>query len=446
MSDPIGQFFETLVLPTPRPYAERAPTAQQRVADLLDSVANPHRRLRCIHIAGSKGKGSTALYAEAIAEASGLKTATFTSPHLESWTERFRIGGRAVGEASLIDAIERLRPIVAALKERHREDPPTFFDVLTTLAFMLFAEAGVDLAFIEAGIGARLDATTVAPALVACLTTVEKEHTDKLGATLERIAIEKAGVIRPGKPLVLGKLPTEAQAVVIERARAADARVSRIGRDFHADARPVDAGHSALHFQNPNGDLKVILPQPAPYIALNAALAIECLLQTRLTSDKKIFETAIRCLSCTRLPARVEVLAADPPIIVDAAHTAVSMTLLTQVLVGFDTPFLAVLSLSGAKEIDVVFAPLMSVVTRIITTQADPTRSMPAESLAEVLRERWPKTRVTATTDPDRALALAYREHQQLHSGICVTGSVYLAGRGRRVLRCLLNKAVLDEN
>ena len=225
---------------------------------------------------------------------------------------------------------------------------------------------------------------------------------------------------------------------MLERAKAAGAPVARIGRDFRAEARRVDATHCALHFESKSGELKVILPQPAPFIVLNAALAVECLLQSQLSPEKKIFAAATETLPSTRLPARAEILRADPPIIVDAAHTTASMTGLTQVLAGFDTSFLAVLSLSGAKEIDTVFAPLMSMVNRVITTRADPSRSMPCTLLAEVLGQHWPQARVTAADDPDRALELAYREHQQLDTGICVTGSVYLAGRARRVLRSLM--------
>ena len=162
--------------------------------------------LRCVHIVGSKGKGSTALYAEAIAEGAGVRTATFTSPHLESWNERFRIRAKPIDDSSLLAAIEKLRPHVISVRDQHRDDPPTFFDTLTALGLMLFADAEVDLAIIEAGIGARLDATTIAPAIVTCVTSIEKEHTDKLGNTLEQIATEKAGVIRSATPLVLGKL------------------------------------------------------------------------------------------------------------------------------------------------------------------------------------------------------------------------------------------------
>ena len=427
--------------PVPRPYAERAASAQKRVADLLERVGNPERSLRCIHITGSKGKGSTALFAEALAEAAAIRTGTFTSPHLESWNERFRLDARPVSETSLVDAIETIRPHVTALQEQYPDDPPTFFDSLTALALILFANAEVDLAIVEAGIGARLDATSIAPAITACITTIEKEHTDKLGHTLRAIATEKSGVIRAGKPLVLGELAPEAREVVLERAAFENAPVSMLGRDFQAAAHRVDHLHTRLRFESHQRQLEVVLAQPAPYVTLNAALAIECVLQSRLVAESAVFTTAGPALEKTRLPARVEILRAEPPVIVDAAHTAVSITHLAQVLGSFSpASFVAVLSLSDSKRIDVVLDALMPVVARVITTRADPVRSMPAEVLARGLAERWPGIDIEAVSDPDRALSLAFAVSGQLNLGICATGSVYLAGRARRVLGALLEE------
>lgn len=437
--DPIGEFVESLLLPTPRPYAERAASAQKRVADLLERVGNPHRRLRCLHIAGSKGKGSTALFAESIAEAAAMRTGTFTSPHLETWAERFRLDGRQVSESSIVEAIEMLRPHVTELQDQYPDDPPTFFDSLTALALMLFATAEVELAIIEAGIGARLDATSIAPAIATCITTIEKEHTDKLGHTLAAIAIEKSGVIRRGKPLVLGELAPQAREVLLERAASENAPVSLLGRDFQAVVNPVGHTHTTLSFESHLQRLEVVLAQPAPFVTLNAALAMECVLQTRLVPDKSVFATAGKALENTRLPARVEILRTEPPVIVDAAHTVVSITHLTKVLAAFSSDsFLAVLSLSNSKCIDAVFSPLMPLISRVITTRADPERSIPAEALAQNLAERWPNIDIDAVGDPDRALSLAFEEHERLDIGICATGSVYLAGRARRVLRALL--------
>jgi dihydrofolate synthase/folylpolyglutamate synthase len=198
---------------------ERSPAELRRarlslapVQSLLARIAEPQRGLHVLHIAGSKGKGSTALLSEALLRAAGLSTGTFTSPHLERWTERFRIDGREVPGDALGAAIGALRPHVDAL--RSSSEPPSFFDVTTAAAFQLFAEARVDVAILEVGLGGRLDSTNVVTPAVSCITSIELEHTDKLGDTLAAIAGEKAGIAKRGVPLVTGALPAEAAEVV----------------------------------------------------------------------------------------------------------------------------------------------------------------------------------------------------------------------------------------
>ena len=172
---------------------------------LLDAIGRPQDALSVLHVAGSKGKGSTCLLAESILAALGERVGTFTSPHLESWIERFRIDGREVDEASLVAAVERVRPAVDALRDGPPETRPSFFDATTAIAFVLFAEAGVDRAVIEVGLGGRLDSTNVVRPAVTCITSIELEHTDKLGSTEAAIAGEKAGILKSGVPAEIGR-------------------------------------------------------------------------------------------------------------------------------------------------------------------------------------------------------------------------------------------------
>ena len=209
---------------------ERAPRRRELrlslepVTRLLERVGRPERGLSVLHVAGSKGKGSTALFAEAVLAAAGERVGTFTSPHLEHWTERFRIGGREVAAPDLADVLTRLRPHVEALLHDPDAPDPSFFDATTAAAFLLFREAGVERAVVEVGLGGRLDSTNVVEPAVACITSIELEHTDRLGATLEAIAGEKAGIVKPGRPVVTGSLPEEAARVVARCAAAAGAR------------------------------------------------------------------------------------------------------------------------------------------------------------------------------------------------------------------------------
>ena len=204
----------SLVRGDPRPYQTRARLAQLPVRALLSRVGNPEATLRVVHIAGSKGKGSTALYLEAILHAAGLGTGTFTSPHLQRWTERLRIDARESTEAEFAALLARLQPHVRALQLEDEDGAASFFDVLTAAAFLLFAQRGVDCAIVEAGIGGRLDATNVVQPRVSCITSLELEHTDKLGTHIAAIAEEKAGIIKKGVPVVVGPLPGFGRVIV----------------------------------------------------------------------------------------------------------------------------------------------------------------------------------------------------------------------------------------
>src|SRR5215468_4841731 len=203
------------------------------VTALLMRLGEPQRRLRVLHVAGSKGKGSTALLAEAVLRAAGLSTGTFTSPHLERWTERFRIDGREVEGDALAAALAPLRPHVDAL--RAGPEPPSFFDVTSAAAFSLFADAAVDVAIVEVGLGGRLDSTNVVAPAVCCITSIELEHTDLLGDTLAAIAAEKAGILKPGVPAVCGDLPGEALVVVERRAAELGCTLARVGREIDVE-------------------------------------------------------------------------------------------------------------------------------------------------------------------------------------------------------------------
>jgi dihydrofolate synthase/folylpolyglutamate synthase len=204
------------------PRRERLSLAPIRA--LLDRLGAPERGLSVIHVAGSKGKGSTALFAESVLRAAGARVGTFTSPHLERWTERFRIDGDGGAADRLAAAVAELRPHVDALRDAGGDTVPSFFDATTAAALLLFRDLRVDHAVLEVGLGGRLDSTNAVAPAVCCITSIELEHTDLLGDTLAAIAGEKAGILKPGVPAVCGELPREAFAVV-ER-RAAGARLS----------------------------------------------------------------------------------------------------------------------------------------------------------------------------------------------------------------------------
>ncbi|HEY5657418.1 MAG TPA: Mur ligase family protein, partial [Myxococcota bacterium] len=397
----------------------------------------PERELHVLHIAGSKGKGSTALLAEAILDAAGRRTGTFTSPHLETWTERFRIEGRPVDADRLAEAVDRVRPHVEALREQGRDLSPTFFDATTAVALLLFREARVEDVILEVGLGGRLDSTNVVVPAVTCITSIELEHTDRLGGTLAAIAGEKAGILKPGVPVVVGDLPSEAQSVVEGRAAALGAPLVRLGKELHVESLEEDL--EGARFRVVDGafaaDLRLpVLGRNQPF---NAALALACarrLLAGSGVDDAALAACARTGLAGASLPGRIEVLGRAPWIVVDAAHTAASARALAEVLQRIGRPVHLVLSVSAGKDTAAILDALLPCARALTLTRAEPARSLTPEAIATAARTRAPALEPRVVPNPHLALRAA-REALGPDDVLCVSGSVYLAGIARSVLR-----------
>ena len=401
---------------------------------LLERVGEPQRGLRVIHIAGSKGKGSTALFVEAICRAAGERVGTFTSPHLERWTERFRLDGQEVAGDLLAAAVARLRPHVDALRAADRVSAPTFFDATTAAALLLFERARVDRVVLEVGLGGRLDSTNVVVPGVACVTSIELEHTEKLGESLAEIAREKAGVLKPGVPAVAGNLPQPARAALIERAREVGTEVAWLGRDF--DVEVASAGPEGLALRLRDGPLRVAatLPVLGAHQAGNAALALACARRAGVAADADLAAAAARGLATATLPGRIEVLGRSPWLIVDAAHTAVSARALAVALAAIPRRRShIVLSISAGKDMASILAAVLPQADSVTVTRAEPARSLASEEIAAAVRAAAPGLDLRVVPNPHLAVRAA-RESLAADDLLCATGSVYLAGIARRVL------------
>jgi dihydrofolate synthase/folylpolyglutamate synthase len=414
------------------PDLSRARLSLAPVRALLERIGAPHERLRVVHVAGSKGKGSTALLCEALLRAAGRTTGTFTSPHLERWTERFRIDGREVPGGTLAAAIEALRPHADAL--RGGPEPPSFFDVTTAAAFRLFAEARVDVAVIEVGLGGRLDSTNVVAPAVACITSIEREHTEKLGDTLAAIAGEKAGIAKAGVPLVTGALPGEAAAVVEARARAVDCPLARLGRElgFEVLAEELDA----TRFRLTDGafELETALAAPGRHQAANAALALACVRRSGAVDDAALRTAAPRAFAAARLPGRIEIVSRAPWVVVDGAHTAASARALAATLrrIPRERSHL-VLSVSAGKDLTAICEALAPEADLVTVTRAEPVRSLDPQLVADAVRAVAGRAEVRVVPNPHLALRAA-REALAPGGLLVASGSFYLAGIARRVL------------
>ena len=426
-------WLEGLIDVERRPSLPYARLDVEPVRRLLARLGDPHAGLSVVHVAGSKGKGSTALLVEALLRALGERVGTFTSPHLERWTERFRIDGAEVDGARLAAAVARLRPHVEALAAADPERAPTFFDATTAAALLLFAEAGLDRVVLEVGLGGRLDSTNVVDPAVTCITTIELEHTDKLGATLAAIAAEKAGIVKPKRPLVLGALPPEAEATVLERAEERGAPVARLGHDFTAEVRSADLDGLRLALRDGPLAVEVVLPVLGTHQAANAALALACVRRLGAHSDAALAEAAVRGFASVQLPGRVEVVGRAPWLVVDAAHTAVSARALADALALLPRRAAhLVLSVSAGKDLSAILAALLPLASRVTLTRAEPARSLAPEAIAAAVRATGARVPLRVVPNPHLALRAA-RAGAGADELVLATGSVYLAGIARRI-------------
>lgn len=405
------------------------------IEQLLARIGHPERSLRCLHIAGSKGKGSTALLVDGIARALGERTGLFTSPHLESWTERIRVAGEPVSEAAFTEAV---RAVSGPVNTQAREDPelaPSFFDVLTAAALWRFAQDGVSLAILETGLGGRLDSTNIVQPLAVAITSIELEHTDRLGHTLAAIAGEKAGIIKPGVPVVAGRLPASAMAVVRRTAAERNAPLSVLGEDFEVRATGAGPGALSLQLDMTDVQLECALRSGARVMADNAALAAMLARKAQLFDRTTPVEaTLARALAATALPGRCELLSERPLLVIDAAHTLRAVESLADSVLKHRAGNLQLLvSLSMDRDV-ALLAPLAQHAQRIIACQPDADRSAPAPLLAAALARQFPGVQVDAAATVAGALDSALGQAAPTDL-IVATGSVYQAGAVRSAWR-----------
>ncbi len=429
-----GEWLDGLINVEKRPDFAHARLGLGPIQALLERLDNPHDGLRFIHIAGSKGKGSTALLAEAVLEAAGVRVGTFTSPHLERWTERVRIGGREVDGPLLAAAVERVRPHVEAMRYGDPSQAPTFIDETTAAALVCFREAGVELAILEVGLGGRLDSTNVVTPVVACITSIELEHTDTLGDSLAAIAGEKAGILKPAVAAVIGVLPRAAAAAVQARAAEVGVEPDWAGDAFAAEVLEEGPDGAMLRMRDGDVVFDARLPLLGRHQVGNAALALACVRRALDLDDDAFVSAAIQGLAAVTLPGRIERLERDPCVLVDGAHTAASAQALASVLRGIERRRTRlVLSISAGKDTASILASLVPLANEVTVTRAEPRRSLSPAEVGRAVREVAPGVELRVVPNPQLAVRAAY---DGLEAGdcLCVTGSVYLAGIARRIL------------
>jgi dihydrofolate synthase/folylpolyglutamate synthase len=403
---------------------------------LMELLGDPHRRFRSLHVAGTNGKGSTAAFLAGVLRAAGYRTGLYTSPHLVNFAERIRVDGMPIAEDRVVELAERVR-------RRYQELPPsgsgeamspTFFEVTTAMAFAHFAEAGVDVAVVEAGMGGRLDSTNVITPLVSVITNIDLEHTEFLGATLGQIAAEKAGIIKAGVPVVTGVVQTEAVRVIEGEAARQGAPVYRMPKDFSAERTspgpPQRFNYRGIDANFP--DLTVsLLGRHQVGNACLAAAAVECAVRAGV----RVPESALRSgLASAAWEGRLELLAREPDLYVDGAHNPASAAVLAEALRELRSGYprlVLVLGILQDKDHEGIISPLAPLADSIIVTRPAYARALDAAALAASVRRAHPSVSVAGTVGEAVARARAQASPDGL---VVVTGSLYTVGDARAAL------------
>ncbi len=407
-----------------------------RMKLLLKKLRNPHSALRCVHIAGTKGKGSTATMLAEMLQACGYKVGLYTSPHLVDIRERIRINGEMIRQGELTRYINK----VAGPVEQMSDDKPTFFEIFTAIAFAYFADQGVDVAVLETGLGGRLDSTNVVTPMVVGLTSISIDHTHQLGGTVEAIAGEKAGVFKPGVPAVSVPQLPEARNVLIRVAKTVNAPLFFTGENiefsYRFESSRETGPQTRICLTTPRSQFEHLpVPLMGEHQALNCGLALALLDQLKERGLAIDDGAAIEGLSRVRLPGRMELLRENPCILADGAHNAASIEALMRTIgqyIPYDS-MVVVFGCAADKDIDGMLEQMLRGADKLIFTRSDSPRACRPEDLAEMYEERSGKMAQVA-----QSLAEALRiANNAVSRGdiICVTGSFYLVGEAKKLLQ-----------
>jgi dihydrofolate synthase/folylpolyglutamate synthase len=410
----------------------------ERIGILLEKLGKPHLAYPCLHIAGTKGKGSVCHLGAKLLEALGYKVGLFASPHLCSLRERIQIDNSMISEQRFCEVFTKVQAQVETMRNHPEMKPPTYFEILTATAFAAFAEEKVDVAVMEVGLGGRLDATNVPDLCVAAsgITTISLDHRKILGDDLLTIAGEKAGIIRPGVPLVISPQVKPVEDLFRRMGSIHGCRVLGVGREVEVSLRdepPPDAPEAPQRL-----DLKtwqathhdVPLPMLGRHQADNAALALalcELFLEKR---GKGPVDTASlrRGWREAGIPGRIEVVAREPWVILDGAHNAASIWALCETLTERFSASKRVFVFGSArdKEIASMLRILAPLAETLILTSIPSSRSIGIAELETLARENG-DVKIISQPDPEKALETAIAEAGR-KGLVCATGSLYLAG------------------
>jgi dihydrofolate synthase/folylpolyglutamate synthase len=407
---------------------------------LMNLLGDPQATFGSVHVAGTNGKTSVTRLVDRLLCSVGLRSGRFTSPHLASVLERIALDGHPISSEQLLSAWNEVAPLLPLVEERDSR-PLTYFELVTALAFVAFADAPVSVASIEVGLGGVWDATNVVDAPVAVVTPVSLDHQAWLGGDLATIASQKAGIIKPGAFAVLGVQEPEANDVLMAHAADVGASVAREGIDFGVAERRVALGGQQVWFRGLSGSYdEIFLPLHGAHQARNAACALAAV-ESFLGAQALDVDVVREAFAGATSPGRLEVVRRTPTVLVDAAHNpAGARSLAEAVEEAFAfTRLVGVVGVLDDKDAVGVLEALEPVLAEVVVTRSSSPRAIPPDELARLAEDVFGPDRVHTVADLasalDRALHVAEEPGDLGGAGVLVTGSVTLAGEARELLR-----------
>lgn len=402
-----------------------------RIRSLLALIGHPEQGMPCIHIAGTNGKGSTSMLIAAVLQAGGYRVGAYTSPHLQSYTERFAINGQPISEQDFARLVTRMQSYVEQVITDTQEHP-TEFELLTAMAFLYFREQQVDYVVLEVGLGGTLDSTNVITPCVSIITNIGFDHADRLGSTIKEIAANKAGIIKTGVPVITAATG-EGLEVIARVAELNDAPLINVRRDYIWTAIETTPAGQTFFIQTPykkydNLHIKLL----GPHQMENSAIALAAL--EKLSADSLLIDdqAILQGFANARWPGRFEVISEVPVVILDGAHNIDGAKALRATLevVFPEAEIVLVVGILADKDYSMMLCEFAAVADLIIASTADSPRAADPFKIASAVNG----CEVTVIPDLQEAVAAGIRQ-AGMGKIVCICGSLYTVGKAREILR-----------
>ncbi len=401
---------------------------------LLSLLGNPQEKLKIIHIAGTNGKGSTAVIISSILQAAGFKVGLYTSPHLVDFNERMKINGKNISSSKVVELLERIKPFIKKTAKAKDCRHPTFFEVITAMAFLYFYEEKVDFLVLEVGLGGRLDATNVCNPLLSVITRIDYDHMDKLGNSLKEIAREKGGIIKSGKVVISSKQYKTVKNELRKIAKEKETEIFFIDEKINIRLIKADINGISFNLKGLYGEFKnLFLSLIGKHQLENAATAIG-VIETLKINGFKITTHAIReGLKRVKWEGRLEIIQEKPLIIMDGAHNPNGIKKIKKALKEIFSyqRLILILAIFSDKDYSKIIQIISPIANLLITSQSKNPRATPSEIIAQEAKRFINQDRIKITKTIPQAIKYALKiAHQD--DLICLTGSLYTVGEARK--------------